>query len=173
VTGLYAAVARQGFDQLTDRLRAERLNRPPTRGLVKQMALSYGVFGLERPHLYRVMHWPAVWARWGDVVTGSEPGQGGPVPADASWILEAGEARERAFAEFVIAVQLGQATGALRSRWSPHDGARVLTSLVDGYLYQTQVERVDASFEILRDYLDRYVKMAIDGLGQPRKKKQS
>jgi AcrR family transcriptional regulator len=170
VTGLYAAVARQGFDLMADRLRELRDKRAPTRGLLKEMTLSYGVFGLEHPHVYRAMHWPSVWAGVArlNLADGTSPS-----PAEMPWLIEVNDARDRAFVELIIAVQLGQAAGSLRTRWAARDVARVLTSLVDGYLFQTLVERVDAPFEILRDYLDLYIRMAIDGLGQPRKRKQA
>ena len=137
------------------------------------MALSYGVFGLERPHVYRAMHWPSVWAGVAKLSLPDEAEEAGPAAAEMPWLIEVSDARDRAFVEFMIAVQLGQAAGALRTRWAARDAARVLTAVVDGYLFQTLVERVGAPFEILRDYLELYIRMTIDGLGQPRKRKQS
>ena len=173
MTGLYASVGRRGFDLMADRLRELREKRAPTRGLLKEMTLTYGVFGLEHPHVYRAMHWPSVWSGVAQLDQFGEPRDGGPSPAEAPWLREVNSARDGAFLELLFAVQLGQASGSLRKRWETYAVARVLTSLVDGYLFQTLVERVDAPFEILKNDLDQYIRMAIDGLGQPRKRKQS
>ena len=173
VIGLYAAVARHGFDAVTERLRIERESGPPTRGLLKAIVLSYGLFGLERPHLYRVMHWPAVWSRLAELNESAAANESGKRSAEESWLRDAEAARDRAFAELVIAVQLGQAGGGLSSKHISTDVVRVLTSLVDGYLFQTLFERIDGPVEILRDKLDLYIRMVIDGLGSAAKRKVS
>lgn len=74
-------------------------------------------------------------------------------------------ARDQAFSEFVFAVELGQAAGNLRKQTSAHDIGRVLTGLVDGYLFHTLVERVDTGNPVQE--LDGYIQLAIEGLGRP------
>jgi AcrR family transcriptional regulator len=165
VTGLYATVARQGFAAVAGKLREEREKSQPN-VLAARLAVTYGTFGLERQSLYRAMHWPAVWARYAELEGSPGPFDGAAL-TEAGRLWEAGEERDQAFAELVIAVQLGQAAGSLKGQWPPRDVARVLTSLVDGYLFQTMAERVDAPTKILREDLELYINMVMNGLAQP------
>jgi hypothetical protein len=52
------------------------------------------------------------------------------------------KSRNRVLAEFVFATQLGQAAGMIRSDLAPDDPARLVTALVDGFLFQTLAEHV-------------------------------
>ena len=170
MAGLYAAVAAQGFDNLTELLARKRESLPPSRRLIGEIAVTYGRFALEHENLYRTLHLPLVWTAAEAAANASAGvGAGGKERADRAWLREVEEARDRTFTEFVFAVQLGQAAGALRRDAVPRDIARVVTALVDGYLFQILVERVSAVNPLAE--LSGYVRLAINGLGQRRRPK--
>jgi hypothetical protein len=118
------------------------------------------------------MHWPAVWSRVSELGVPTTSGQTSVASVEAPWLLETEMARDRAFAELVIAVQLGQAAGVMRPERSAKNIARVLTSLVDGFLFQTVFERVDGPQSALSDDIELHVRMVMEGLRVPAIRKQ-
>ena len=133
MTDFYAAVGRQGFDLMAERLRAMREKRPPTRGLVlREWRLATACSAWSARTSTGAMHWPSVWAGVAKLSLPDEAEEAGPAAAEMPWLIEVSDARDLVFVEFMIAVQLGQAAGALRTRWAARDAARVLTAVVDG-----------------------------------------
>jgi Tetracyclin repressor-like, C-terminal domain len=93
--------------------------------LVK-LAVECVRFGLENPHLYRAMHAAQLWHA--PTIAGST--------GRRNWTQAARRARDNVFVEFVTAVGEAQAAGEIKSI-APNIAARVLTAVVDGYLFQT------------------------------------
>jgi AcrR family transcriptional regulator len=62
LTGLYAAVAAEGFDALTADLHDARVSLEPGKNAVRVLAIRFGAFAFDRPNLYRTMHLPEAWA---------------------------------------------------------------------------------------------------------------
>jgi AcrR family transcriptional regulator len=164
MTGLYGAVAARGFEMLTGRLRSEREQSRDGQDALHAVVLAYGHFALQRPNLYRVMHWPAVWARL--AAMGSKVSDVRTIAAESVWLRKAEAARDHAFSEIAMAAQLGQAAGAVAANYGARDVARLMTAVVDGYLFQTLFEHVEAPRRTLRADLDRCLRMVIDGVGR-------
>src|SRR5919204_2854813 len=59
--GLFGAIAEQGFGELTVLL-TERLHAiRPTGHALLELAVAYGEYALQHPHLYRAIHAPQLW----------------------------------------------------------------------------------------------------------------
>src|SRR5258705_5705474 len=78
------------------------------------------------------------------------------------------ECRDRAFTVFVDAVRKGQQSASLK-KGDPKTIARVLTTVVDGYLFQLLEEHVDVALspEARTRQLEQLVKMAVYGMVVP------
>jgi AcrR family transcriptional regulator len=164
--GLLAAISTHGFEEL-HRLLIEQRKRDP--GNVVGLAQRYGQFGLANPHLYRAMHAASVWTsiaqRGLRRSASTERARRGAVP----WLERAQAARDAAFYEFAEAVQQAQSEGRLRPGEDAGKLARVLSALVDGFLFQTLEEQVGAGqspserLAALRQLLT----LAVTGLASP------
>jgi AcrR family transcriptional regulator len=156
--GLLGAVAEQGFTQLANRLGTARRDATPGADAIVKVSVEYARFGLENQRLYQAIHAAQLWH-----ATGGEMGA-----SKRDWIQQARAARDSAFAEFAEAVADAQKAGALKST-STGIAARALTALIDGYLFQSLEENVDASSTLDERlaFLARLVKIVLTGLAAP------
>jgi AcrR family transcriptional regulator len=153
--GLLGAVAEQGFEELSARLRSVRAAATPGTDALVSLSVAYARFGLENRRLYHAIHAAQLWHS-----AGAETGA-----SKRDWIRAARDARDNAFAEFTKAVDEAHQAGALTS--TPTDvAAQVLTALVDGYLFQSLEENVDAPQTLAERlaYVARLVTVTLTGL---------
>ncbi len=168
--GLLGAVAAEAFAELAVELREERASRAPSSRTLERLARRYAAFALRNPHLYLAIHSPELWS----VATGRaapEPERQNPPGTVARereipWVEAAVDARNDAFAEFVYAVQDITRAGHVRRGLQAADVARMITALVDGYLFQVLDEQVaaDAPSQMQIDYLGSLVRLALHGV---------
>jgi AcrR family transcriptional regulator len=158
--GLLGAVAEASFKELAKHLQmARRGGRNPLKRL-EQVALAHGQYGLENSNLYKAIHSQTLWERAARSESGS--------PAHrraAAFIERARKARDKAFLEYVDAVVEAQESGSLQGTRSGKKIAHMLSALVDGFLFQTREERVQAesSAETRLSYLGSLVRLALHG----------
>jgi AcrR family transcriptional regulator len=125
IQGLLGAIAAHGFDEVFGRLHRVRESVTPGAGSVRQLGVEYARFALENPYLYRAIHAGDFWHSTTVSKQATE------------------RARHRVFDEFVLAVQDAQRVGAVRDV-STALAAHVVTTLTDGFLFQTLEEHVGA-----------------------------
>ena len=171
--GLIAAVAGHGFDDLATRLRRLRDSGEPSEQLLRDFAVAYAEFALRRPHLYRAMHAPELWhAESGLDAPSSRANEDGMAKA-RRWIQGAVGARLAAFKEVELAVETAQAAGRVRTDPREQTGAsaRLLTAIVDGFLFHCFAEQVGAGKPRARllAELDVLVARAFSGLRMSRR----
>jgi AcrR family transcriptional regulator len=153
--GLLGAIAEQGFNEMAARLRVVRAAATPGADALIKLAVECVRFGIENPHLYHAMHAAQLWhAPATDAVTGRR-----------NWTEAARRARDNVFGEFVTAVGDAQAAGALKPI-SRNIAARVLTAVIDGYLFQTLDENVGPARTLDEHlgYVAHLVQVTLDGL---------
>ena len=157
--GLLGAIAEKGFAELAARMRAVRTAVTPGSDALVKVAVAHARFGLEHPRLYRAMHAAQLWhAPTIDAGTGRR-----------NWTQAARQARDQAFAEWITAVGEAQAAGAVK-RMPPAIAARILTAIVDGYVFQTFEEHVTPT-QPLEEHLDdvaHLVDVTLGGLAPSR-----
>jgi AcrR family transcriptional regulator len=153
--GLLGAVAEHGFGELATRLRKVRTVTTPGTDALVRLSVAYAQFGLENPRLYQAIHAAQLWH--------SASADAGSSKRD--WIQAARDARDSAFAEFSEAVAEAQTAGALK-RTPTGVAARALTALVDGFLFQSLEEHVDAMLALDERlaYVARLVNVLLTGL---------
>jgi AcrR family transcriptional regulator len=166
-TALLARVAEIQFDRLTAELDEERRTTGPR--LLERIALRYADYALSNPHLYQAIHSPELWSA-AVASDGNAPVRGKPAgpkarELTAASIAEARKARNKAFEVFVRAVRQLIRSGELRRACAPADVARMVTALVDGYLFQTFDENVapDASAKERLEYIGELLDLALSG----------
>jgi AcrR family transcriptional regulator len=144
--GLIAAVAESGFDNLVSELTPIRKSGEPSAQTLRDLAMAYGEYALRHPHLYRAMHAPELWHQ----VTALQQ-QPRRAMEDAErkadrWIQQAWGSRDAAFKQFELAVEAAEAGGELDPDPKEYKGAsaRLLTAIVDGFLFHRVAEQVGA-----------------------------
>ena len=162
--GLLAAVAADVFHELAERLKPEANVRAPSVRMLERMARQHVTFALERPNLYQAIHSPELWtATTADYKP--NPGRQKP-PGKAAqekarhWIEQAVAARNSAFTEYETAVKALIAAGRIRRSSNSARVARMVTALIDGYLFQlfheqvgvegTRAEQIDFALGLVR-----------------------
>ena len=142
--GLVAAVAEHGLNELTSRLRGVRESGGDS---LKDLALAYGGFALQNPHLYRAMHTPELWSAVPEAEGRRGRAYQNATAKAAIWIQKAAESRQAAFREFVLAVESAEAAGLIKEepRGQKGSSAHLLTTIVDGFLFHHFEEQVGAS----------------------------
>ena len=153
--GLLGAIAERGFRDLATKLTTLERDSNHSSAAVAQLAVAYAKFALNNHHLYRAIHEGTLWR----AVTA--PPTDEAAAKQRNWTTAAREARDEAFAVFVRAVEKAR----LKTD-DPGMAARVITCLVDGFLFQALEEQVDAHHPISRklDDIERMVKVALRGL---------
>jgi AcrR family transcriptional regulator len=149
LTGLMGAIAERGFERLRRQLEREKqISLRPEEGIAA-LARAYAEFALTHPDLYRVMHAGTLWRS----LNARGPGRsraGDKAEAKAKqWTRKAEQARDAAFAVFVDVVAAGQRAGTIR-RGAADELAQILTALVDGLIFQSLEEQVDAGLSKAR-----------------------
>jgi AcrR family transcriptional regulator len=141
IAGLLGSVAAEAFAELASELKNERETREPSDETLARLAHGYASWARDNANLYQAIHSPALW----NAVQGAyAPTQGRQNPPGQSardrampLIEDASNAREMAFAEFVQAAKSDPSLSK-QSKPAPRPGevARMVTTLVDGYLFQ-------------------------------------
>jgi AcrR family transcriptional regulator len=159
--GLLGAIAAHGFDEVSGRLHRVRESVTPGIDSIRQLGLEYARFGLENPHLYRAIHAGRFWHSTTASRQATERAQ--------RWIDRAVGARNCVVEEFLLAVRDAQRAGAVRDV-SIALAAHVVTTLTDGFLFQTLEEHVGATKtmdEQLEDF-ERLLDLTLAGFIPPR-----
>jgi AcrR family transcriptional regulator len=151
--GLLAAIAARCFTELADTLEDEFQK---SAGSVIRVAETYARYAIAQPHLYRAIHDASLWRAVAALPADLEPA----APAQDVWAKAAERARNKAFGVFVNAIEHGQRLGILKEG-NPNFAARLVTSLVDGYLFQVIEEHVEPGEA---DTVGQFVELAIRGL---------
>jgi AcrR family transcriptional regulator len=144
--GLLGAIAERGFRDLAKRLTTLERESSDSGAAVVQLAVAYAKYALNNRHLYRAIHEGSLWR----AVTA--PPTDRAAAKQRVWTTAAKEARNDAFDVFARAIR--------------DTGARVVTCLVDGYLFQALEEQVDARHTIAKklEDVERMVRVAVRGL---------
>ena len=153
--GLLGAIAERGFHDLATKLTTLERESSHSSATVVQLAVAYAKYALNNRHLYRAIHEGRLWR----AVT--EPPTGQAAAKQRDWTTAAKEARDDAFDVFVRAIE--------KARLKADDSemaARMITCLVDGYLFQALEEQVDARHTIAKklEDVERMVTVAVRGL---------
>ncbi|MEO8032326.1 MAG: hypothetical protein ABJC74_11520 [Gemmatimonadota bacterium] len=145
LSGLLAAVAERGFEDLNERLEIAA-ETAPEGGRLKTLGLAYLTFGLERGETWKKIHAPRLW----DVV-GNDRHPDRDRVADGAWAkawksVHTENEKFKPF-DFVSAERrraLKFLEDAARDDGIPESGdaAHAIACLVDGILWQTHFERV-------------------------------
>jgi AcrR family transcriptional regulator len=143
IAGLLGAIAAEAFTELTHELKDDRESYEPSDEALARLAVRYASWARDNSNLYKAIHSPDLWDA---VQAGRAPTKGrqnppGRLARDRAMpsIVEANDARELAFHEFV---QAAESDPSLRKRKKgklspePVEVARMVTTLVDGYLFQ-------------------------------------
>lgn len=142
IAGLLGAVAAEAFAELAGDLEEEREWQPASKETLPRLAQRYASWAMDNRRLYEAIHSPLL---WGAVQPGrprTSPSRQNPPLKSARdrarpWIEEANEAREMAFHEFVqAAMDDPSLANNTRVTTEPGEVARMVTTLVDGYLFQ-------------------------------------
>jgi len=152
--GLVAAVAEKGFNALTIRLR-ECLEKESGdwRSRLVELSATHARYALEQPQLYRAMHTAHLWRSVMKARTTHVRSRA------FTWIRRAEASRDETFSVILDGVLRCVRSGQLEHD-SPHSIARLLTVVVDGYLFQVLEEHVAADLPV-EDHL-QYVKHLVD-----------
>jgi hypothetical protein len=154
------AIAERGFDELAARLQNVRESAVPSARTLERIAGAHGRFGLENPRLYQAIHAAHLWQSAGRTTAKS-----GAMQKAKPWLERATAARANAFNEYILAVANGQRAGAIRKH-QPAEVAHVLTTLVDGFLFQVVEEQIMSEWDVEEQaaYLSRLIRLVIMGL---------
>ncbi len=170
VVGLLAATAKIGFDDLRAEL-SHVAQSTGDRDLVyvsEQQAAAHAAFALTNVGLYGAMHAPQMW----EAALKSSPNFTND-HATSEWLKDASHARAHAFSEYVSAIW--RAKKREKSQFAlPADRiAHALTSLVDGYVFQVNHERVHSNFLIPQhlEYVSGLARLVAVGASNPTSKK--
>jgi len=141
IAGLLGAVADEAFSELAGELEEERESHKASKETLSRLAVRYATWARNNSNLYKAIHspdlWDAVQARRAPVMGRQNPpgrlARGRAKP----YVEKATGARELAFKEFLLAAEsdlarMNKGTPAPK----PVDVARMVTTLVDGYLFQ-------------------------------------
>ena len=111
--------------------------------------------------MYQVIHAGYLWSSVGRVTAKS-----GAMGKAQPWIERAAGARDNVFHEYVLATTDSQRAGAITTTHAPARISHMVTTLVDGFLFQTTEERIMAEegIETKADYLQSLIRLAISGL---------
>jgi len=163
--GMIGAVASDVFRELASGLRLQRLAAPPTLNTLVALARCLAVFAIGRQRLYQAAHsrelWNAVLAA-GELDQAESPG-GNAKDRSIPWLKGVADSRDQAFEEFVIAARDALAQAPAHSPASHEDLARMVTALVDGYLFQLWNELAEPEQSPVED-ITRLVQLALLGL---------
>ena len=165
ISGLLGAIAGEVFAELADELRAKRESQPAGKETLIAMARHLAAFSLANPSLYQAIHSPVLWEALDEL---KAPTRGRSITASAlarqrardRWVEQAFHAREAAFHEFVQAASDLLQTAETREEHFEWRIARMVTTLVDGYLFQYLNEKVtdgnskDEAIEVLCDLVE-------------------
>ncbi len=143
--GLVAAVAASGWEALALRLRGAR---PAAGGAgLGQLAQAYAGWAFERPRLYEAMHAAPLWRALVERGPGGSARSARANEVARGWLERSTRGRGAVFATFVAAAQAPPRPGpALRG--PPGLVAHVVTTLVDGFLFQVFDEGVGAGWDV-------------------------
>ncbi|MCP4903948.1 MAG: TetR/AcrR family transcriptional regulator [bacterium] len=167
IEGLLGAVASQAFDEIAADLRATRESKPITLDTLVRLAQQLAKFSLDNHRLYQAIHSPKLWAAYSGYFEGRTKGgsgdkelknASGPSGKKTSsrrsseeratpWLQEAFASRDAAVREFSKAASDLGANNQVDPAVKPKDLARMVTVLVDGYLFQYLNEWVDRKSE--------------------------
>lgn len=155
--GLLGAIAERGLRELTATLREilQQENSNGARALVR-IAVGYAAYALKNRNLYRAIHDASLWRVVAELSTSRDP-----AATQNVWARSADAARNDAFGVFVDAVRLGQSDGTLKTS-DTRRATRLVTGLVDGYLFQVLEEQVEEGDP---EEVARFIELAIRGLG--------
>lgn len=168
IAGLLGAVASQAFDELSRDLQAARGPEPPSMKTLVELARTFAGFSLKNPNLYQAIHSADLWA----AAAGEyNPIQGKNSPRKAAheraerWVTEAIESRDLAFTAFIEASDGLLRTGQIKGDLDPAQIARLVTVLVDGYVFQYLNEKVDdVPEDVAVEYVGQLVSLALRGV---------
>ena len=166
IAGLLGAIAEQEFGELTRRLKKYRLGASPGVDTLVGMAQRYAQFSLGNPNLHQAIHSMELWnASAGTnessdtrLDNSSSASQRRAVPL----IAKAVDARDEAFAEFVEAAKSIIPSDNDEQLPEPREVARMVTTIVDGYLFQQINERVASRNP--RKEVGSLVRLALQGV---------
>jgi AcrR family transcriptional regulator len=167
IAGLLGAVAAEAFDELAHDLRKQRESAPTAAGNIEGLAQQLATFSIKNPRLYHAIHSAELWEA--STEHDEQPMQGRQNPPSASarkraakWIKEAVKSRDAAFTEFVAAAEELLQASHRQDEFNPVDVARMVTTLVDGYLFQFLNEKVESADPL--DDIARLVQLALIGV---------
>jgi len=147
ISGLLGAIAEQVFEELAADLREVRTAAPAGEEALIGMARHLAAFALANEKLYQAIHSPELWqmlstpraAADGDA-TARTKSKGRDRALD--WVLRAERARDEAFGEFAEAATHRNSARSSDEADETWMTARMVTALVDGYLFQRLNENV-------------------------------
>jgi AcrR family transcriptional regulator len=167
-TGLVAAVASHGFDELSARLRRVQESGESSKHPLKSLGIAYGEYALRNPNVYRAMHAPELWQAVAFLDALRIDATTPPAKRAIDWIQDASGARQVAVMQFEDAVKHAETAGRVKKEPRSEKGSStlLLTSIVDGFLFHYFVEHVGAGREIARllTSLDVLLDRALTGL---------
>lgn len=163
--GLLAAVAESGFTELSERIEHTWQSCPPDIRRLERLAQTHGRYGLEKPNLYQAMHSSSVWGHARSAAARSSKDSSAAKRAKF-WKDRAQKARDRAFETYISAVSEVQQAGVIKRRHEAQRITHLLSTLVDGYLFQVRDEHIqpESSLDDHLRYLRSQVRLAITGL---------
>jgi AcrR family transcriptional regulator len=169
IAGLVGAVAADAFSELAELLELKRRSSAPAERILN-MAAQHVWFALKHANLYLAIHSPELWtaaAGHDEPKPARQKPPGNEAKAKAQrWIDDAVAARDRAFASYDSAVQELIGSGQIRGSQDATDIARMITALIDGYVFQLANEQVGAKASAAeqRDYGVLLVRLALEGV---------